>query len=232
MYEQILELVKDIPENISINLPSQKISIFQVVKNVDLVLNSWSSVGKDLALLGVPVITYGIKHLFYPIDLNIPLISDRVDDYFKLVRESIKTGWNYKRIINAYRWCYLEFEYSSVSLEDSVSLQNLKKKKKNMMLKTTDYLKTLFNKNYHLTKHIVNRAKILREEKILNSLVIKNENIFSIKKTKNYFKTNESEELKFVKIELKKLLDKLHKNRNQNIEFGLISKLKNFVENK
>ena len=232
MYEQILESVKDIPENISINLPSQKISIFQAVQDVDLVLNSWSSVGKDLALLGVPVITYGIKHLCYPIDLNIPLTSDRVDDYFKLVRESIKNGWNYKRIINAYRWCYLEFDYSAVSLEDSVSIQNLKIKKKNLLLKTTDYFKTLFNKNYHLTKHLVKRAKILREEKILNSLVIQNENIFSIKKTKNYFKTNENEELKFIKIELKKILNKLHKNRNQNIEFSLISKLKNFVENK
>ena len=60
MYEQLLEIT-DKPKNISLNLPNQKISIYEVIENVDLVLNSWSSVGKDLALLGLPVITYGIE---------------------------------------------------------------------------------------------------------------------------------------------------------------------------
>ena len=52
MYYELLELLKNIPKNISINLPKQKISIYEIIKDVDLVLNFWSSVGKDLALMG------------------------------------------------------------------------------------------------------------------------------------------------------------------------------------
>ena len=135
--------------------------------------------------MGLPVITYGKKNLFYPIDLNIPLISDEIDDYFKLIRQSINIGWDYKRIINAYRWCHLEFDYSSVNLEDSIYIKNLKKTKKKLMLKINDYLKTLFDKNFHLTKHINKRPKVLQEEKTLNSLIVNNESIYSIKKTKD-----------------------------------------------
>ena len=61
MYYELLELLKNVPKNISLNLPKQKISIYEIAKDVDLVLNSWSSVGKDLALIGLPVITYGKK---------------------------------------------------------------------------------------------------------------------------------------------------------------------------
>tara|TARA_B100000035_G_scaffold314778_1_gene332225 strand:- start:754 stop:2529 length:1776 start_codon:yes stop_codon:yes gene_type:complete len=228
MYYELLELLKNVPKNISINLPKQKISIYEIAKDIDLVLNSWSSVGKDLALIGLPVITYGKKNLFYPIDLNIPLISNKIDDYFKLIRKSINVGWDYKRIIKAYRWCHLEFDYTSLNLEDSININNLKKQKKKLIFKIIDFFKRLLNKNFYLTNEISNRAKILREEKVLNSLIVNNESIFSIKKTKNYFTADEDEELKYIKIELKELIDLLCKNKDS--RFGFVSKIKNFVE--
>ena len=227
MYYELLELLKNIPKNISINLPKQKISIYEIIKDVDLVLNSWSSVGKDLALMGLPVITYGKKNLFYPIDLNIPLISNKIDDYFKLIRKSISIGWDYKRIIKAYRWSHLEFDYATVSLEDTINTNNLKKQKKKLMSKIIDFFKRLFNKNFHLKNEISNRAKKLREEKFLNSIVVNNESFFSIKKTKNYFTASEDEELKYIKIELKELIDLFN---NKDSRFGLVSKIENFIK--
>ena len=230
MYEQLLEITKDKPKNISLNLPNQKISIYEVIENVDLVLNSWSSVGKDLALLGLPVITYGIRHLFYPEDLNIPLISNRIDDYFTLIRKSINSGWDHKRIIKAYRWSHLEFDHSTLDIADATGISNLKKTNKKFFLKIVDFLRTLINKDYHLTKHISKRPKFLKEEKFINSVITKNQSIFLMKNQKDYFKTSETEELKFIKNEIKEILNNLYdRNYNDSNGNGLRSKLKSFV---
>ena len=95
------------------------------------------------------------------------------------------------------------------------------------MSKIIDFFKRLFNKNYHLKNEISNRAKKLREEKFLNSIVVNNESFFSIKKTKNYFTASEDEELKYIKIELKELIDLFN---NKDSRFGLVSKIENFIK--
>ena len=50
---------------------------------------------------------------------------------------------------------------------------------------------------------------------------------FSIKKTKNYFTASEDEELKYIKIELKELIDLFD---NKDSRFGLVSKIENFIK--
>jgi len=60
-----------IPENVRVNYPEQKVSIYQLASITDILINSISSVGLEFALLGIPVGSF--KNTFfntYPKSLN------------------------------------------------------------------------------------------------------------------------------------------------------------------
>ena len=212
-FNEISKILENKTENVSINSPDQKLSIFDIIEEVDLVLNSWSSVGKDLSLLGLPVISYGVRNLLYPSNINIPLQSNKIEDYFKLVEESLNLGWDYKRIVEAYRWSYLEFDYATLNINDSVKLKNNVKKKKKIFPKIFDYIRYLLNTDYHSTKHLVNRPAILNEREILNRLLF--DNIFNIKDPKNYYTGNTKDELQSIKNEMRKIFSNLYKDKKR-----------------
>jgi len=230
VYNEISEILEKITDNVSINSPDQKLSIFDIIEEVDLVLNSWSSVGKDLSLLGLPVISYGVKNLIYPSNINIPLQSNKIEDYFKLVEESLNLGWDYKRIIETYRWNYLEFDYATLKIDDSVKIKNNVKKKKKIFPKIFDYIKYLLNNDYHSTKHLANRPSILNEREILNRLLF--DDIFDIKDPKDYYTGNIKDELQSIKNEMRKIFYNLYKDKKKlSKKNTLRSKLEEFINN-
>ena len=47
-----------LPANVKVNWPTDQISIYDLVEETDVFLNSWSSTGKDMALLGIPTVIY------------------------------------------------------------------------------------------------------------------------------------------------------------------------------
>jgi CDP-glycerol glycerophosphotransferase (TagB/SpsB family) len=53
----ISSLGANLPQNVSLNLPDQEISIYDLIPIVNVLLNSTSSVGVEFAAFGIPVIT-------------------------------------------------------------------------------------------------------------------------------------------------------------------------------
>jgi hypothetical protein len=108
------ELFKKIPNNAVLNIPADNLSMFDFVEDVDLVLNCASSVGKELSLLGIPVLSYAQALIPYPANLN--YFADSLESYKMEIQNALANGWDYELIKKSYRWSAMELEYALIDL--------------------------------------------------------------------------------------------------------------------
>ena len=112
---------EDLPSNARINWPTDKISIYDLALHVDVVLNSWSTVGQHMSLLGVPVVLYSSDLTNYPADLN--YFGDNEADYASAIDQALQDGWSFERARAAFRWTALELQKSVIHLGDQYTGQ-------------------------------------------------------------------------------------------------------------
>jgi hypothetical protein len=67
---QLKDTFSNLSGKVAVNWPDQGISMYDFADQTDVFLNSWSSVGKEMALLGIPVVLYAPELAFYPADLG------------------------------------------------------------------------------------------------------------------------------------------------------------------
>lgn len=106
----------DLPANVRVNWPDDEISIYALAEETDVFLNSWSSVGKEMSLLGLPVVTYAQELLFYPPELNYSAKSP--EQFFAAIDAALADGWSAERIRLTYRWLAVEYGYGLVDIAD------------------------------------------------------------------------------------------------------------------
>jgi hypothetical protein len=104
----LAEVLADMPPNAVVNWPSDGISLYDLADIADAFLNAWSAAGKEMTLLGIPVVAYAKDLLVYPPDLH--YIGSSREDYFAKVELALREGWSIERARMAYRWCALEYE--------------------------------------------------------------------------------------------------------------------------
>lgn len=110
-------ILRDLPENVAINWPTDQISIYDLAEEADVFLNSWSSAGKEMALLGIPVVLYSSELPLYPPDLN--YVGETRADYFRKIDQALADGWSAERIRRAFRWYVLEHVRSVLNISES-----------------------------------------------------------------------------------------------------------------
>jgi hypothetical protein len=108
-----------LPKNARVNWPEERISLYDLAEEADVFLNSWSSVGKEMSLLGRPVVTYSPQLLFYPPDLNYAAHSR--NEYFSLIDRALADGWSAERIRAVYRWLGVEYGHGLIDIADAYS---------------------------------------------------------------------------------------------------------------
>jgi hypothetical protein len=101
----------NLPANCVINWPTDKISLYDLAKEADVVLNAWSSAGKELGLLGIPVVEWISDLLFYP--PNEDLCAVDPEDYGRRIELALARGWDAEQVIKMYRWHVLEYGLSN-----------------------------------------------------------------------------------------------------------------------
>jgi hypothetical protein len=114
--KMLADELQDLPSNVCINWPSDGVSLYDLIPIVDVGLNGWSSAGKELSMLGVPVVIYTSEILFYPHSLNI-LAKDRIN-YFECIERALSEGWSFDRIRQVYRWLAVEYTLGTFSIKD------------------------------------------------------------------------------------------------------------------
>ncbi len=113
MLEQ--ELVS-LPDNVRVNWPADELSLYDIAEYADVFLNAWSSVGKEMSLVGRPVVVYSPGLLMYPPDLN--YVGETKQHYFEAIEAALRDGWSFERIRKAYRWSVVEYVRAVADIDD------------------------------------------------------------------------------------------------------------------
>jgi hypothetical protein len=118
--EHALELAKvlnDVPPNVRVNWPDDQVSLYDLAGVADVFLNAWSAAGKEMSLLGLPVVVYAPELLVYPPDLN--YAARTREEYFPMIDRALGDGWSAERMRIAFRWCALEYEKAVIDIKES-----------------------------------------------------------------------------------------------------------------
>jgi hypothetical protein len=108
-----------LPDNAKVNWPADDISLFDLANVTDVFANGWSSAGKEMAWLGLPVVLYSHDLALYPADLN--YVGTTEFEYYRQIEQAVRDGWDAERIRKTYRWCAIEYDYSPLDISESFS---------------------------------------------------------------------------------------------------------------
>jgi hypothetical protein len=106
-----------LPKNACVNWPTDEIALYDLANYADVFLNAWSSAGKEMALLGIPVVGYSPDLVFYPAELN--YIGKTEKDFFNKIDQALEDGWSIERSRAVFRWLAVEYGYGLVDISDS-----------------------------------------------------------------------------------------------------------------
>ena len=117
--EKVIELVKTAPNNVSINYPTDAISLYDLLQIVDVVLGYRSTVGVEAASFGIPVVAPANKDFFtYPREISLTSYSRQ--EFDKNIYKALQEGWCFENARKAYRWFSFLFTQVATDLSGSV----------------------------------------------------------------------------------------------------------------
>lgn len=107
-------LFRSTPDNVAINWPQDDISLYDLLREVDVVLTGWSATGIEALVFGIPVVTYD-RHLpSYPADIH--LSGESESEYYRNIEIALRIGRQHDHVTNAYRWLAVSFSLGTVRI--------------------------------------------------------------------------------------------------------------------
>jgi hypothetical protein len=106
----------ELPPNARVNWPADGLSLYDIAEHADVFLNAWSSAGREMSLLGRPVVVYCPSLLLYPPAIN--YVATTRDAYFAAIETALRDGWSFERIRAAYRSCVVEYVRAVADIAD------------------------------------------------------------------------------------------------------------------
>lgn len=132
------EILSDLPENIILNKPQDNISIYDLLKDVDLLLTGWSATGIEALIHGIPVVTYDRNLPSYPQDIH--YTGNCIDDYMKNIEKALKTGRGSQLAFDAYRWYAFNFSIGVIKTPKLISYYGNHSKVKRLIISAVNLI--------------------------------------------------------------------------------------------
>lgn len=107
-------ILNNLPSNIVVNTPDQRLSIYDVFNEVDLMITGWSATGVEALLHGIPVVTYDEYLPSYPNDIHFTGCTEAT--YFTNIDKALTLNDPCQNAINAYRWLAVSFSMGTVRI--------------------------------------------------------------------------------------------------------------------
>ena len=159
--------LKELPGNAVVNWPDENISLYDLADRTDVFLNAWSSAGKEMAMLGIPVVIYSRDLPQYPADIN--YIGDDRESYFGAIERALRDGWSFETARRAYRWLALEFIKATVFLGDSYP--RIENPRRSYPQKILNRLKRTIDSNYQKHEDVRRRKPGLGAADTINATI-------------------------------------------------------------
>lgn len=117
---RVQRIIADVPSNVSINVPDDNISVYDLLQITNLVLGYRSSVGAEFAAFGIPVVTPANQYFYtYPNELHRVALS--LKQYDKEIFKALEDGWSIEQTRITFRWYAFLFSRICVDMSGSVS---------------------------------------------------------------------------------------------------------------
>jgi hypothetical protein len=99
---QLAKLLEALPPNVRVNYPGEKVSIYDVYKEIDALVTGWSATGVEAMTFGVPVVTYDSNLPSYPSAVHYTGRSR--EEYEANLTRALKAGRSDQISEDGYRW--------------------------------------------------------------------------------------------------------------------------------
>lgn len=99
---ELQALFENLPPNVRVNYPTDKISIYDLYKQIDVLVTGWSATGVEAMTWGVPVVTYDSDLPSYPASIH--YTGKSADEYFQNLLAAAKAGRSQSVADNALKW--------------------------------------------------------------------------------------------------------------------------------
>jgi hypothetical protein len=218
------DILLHLPENAAVNWPADQISIYDLVDGTDVFLNSWSSTGKDMALLGIPTVIYSDEIPLYPVELN--YFGDTLQSYFAAIERAVHDGWSAEKVRQSYRWAAYEFIRSTISIGDS--FDEVENRKRSLLQKVVDRLRRFINRDFRQLRDLKRRrSPPLAVEQIADIVESAASTVVDRLKPSDLKRASVEEESSALRVELRRLAEALYPSPQQQAASRLFSRLTN-----
>lgn len=111
-------LLGNLPERCHVVWPQDPVSSYDLAELADLALVSWSTMGRELARIGIPVIATA-GNFYYPNDDFIKTPSTE-KEYFQTISSTLKAEYTFSMLQKAIRFNYFVSELPTLDLRDDL----------------------------------------------------------------------------------------------------------------
>lgn len=158
--EKFKQVLCNIPDQCHVVWPQDPISSYDLAELADLVLISWSTMGKELARIGVPVIATS-QNLHYP-DADFIQIPNSEEEYFAAIEQTLKADYTYTTLVHAIRFSHFVSELPVFDLRKDLGSTLPDPQKEVLPLiagENINMLKKIFFSNFEILKYNVENFK-------------------------------------------------------------------------
>lgn len=216
------DVLLQLPANAVVNWPADQISIYDLVDETDVFLNSWSSTGKDMALLGIPTVIYSDEIPLYPVELN--YFGDTLESYFAAIERALEDGWSPEKVRQSYRWAAYEFVRSTIDIGDS--FDEVETRKRSFFQKVTDRLRLTVNPDFRQHRDISHRrSPPLAAEQIADIVESAAPTVADRLDLSELERASLEEETSALRVELRRLAEALYPSPEQQATSRLFARL-------
>ncbi|MFA6224300.1 MAG: hypothetical protein WC647_18525 [Desulfomonilaceae bacterium] len=172
---QLRDALNNLPDNVRINWPADNISLYDVGLQSDVVLNAWSSAGKELALFGIPVVLYQKDILLYPSTIN--FIVETEDEYVRIIDVAIEKGVSSEVVVGAFRWLAHQYTFKTINIEDAV---NFDAQSRNIITRLLNKFSKVIGSSFHYREDLRNLRKPFKESEKFYQAIVEQKDIHDI----------------------------------------------------
>jgi hypothetical protein len=219
----------DLPKNVNVNWPSDQISLYDLADITDVFLNSWSTAGKEMSMLGIPVVHYSSDLIFYPADLN--YLGETKDLYFAQIEKALSEGWSAERIRKTYRWLAVEDAYSRIDISDSY--REKESGHRPLLRRVIDRLRRKMWPDFKQVDDCRRRAPRMASAPVIERIIReKKESIMEVVDPQNLPKVSDDEEMRALRAQVGRIARAMYGTRGEGIRgSGLRRSLMEFSGN-
>jgi hypothetical protein len=111
------------PANVRINWPEEQLSLYDLLREVDVVLTGWSATGVEALALGIPVVTYDVHLPSYPREIHFSGKSQA--EYYANIERALAAGRQFSHAAGAFRWLGLSFSRGTLRITPPIRIERV-----------------------------------------------------------------------------------------------------------